>query len=118
MTRNANEVAPRCRNPPLRRDPGHGVENRLEIDLGQRSNPLHLLEITVESKNRRLAQLQVDVTRAAFDGASQQGHEIHHVGCTIGSSGLHLYPPSDHVPGHPARPVDDSGAAGHAGYQP
>ena len=117
MMRKANDVAPRWRKPLTRNRGSEGCEkamsrspvssNRsrrlgeicvtssstdLEVRLRQRGRTLHLLEVTVESKNRRLPELQVDVAGAALDGAREKVDEIDHVRRASASGGTSFTP--------------------------
>jgi hypothetical protein len=75
----------------LRRDLGHLVEHVLEIALGESGRSFHLLEIPVMAEHRRLSELEVNVARAALDGAREKVDEVDHDE-NIGRRGRHLYP--------------------------
>ena len=80
------------RVPAPRRDHRDGVEHRVEIHLGERRDAVHLLQIAVEPYDRRLAELQVDVAGAAFDGGPEEGDEIDHVQRTSARGAISFTP--------------------------
>ena len=72
-----------------RRDLGNGVEHRLEVGFLERRS-VHVLQVTVMPDDRRLAELQVNVARAALDRRLEDRHEVEHVLLNIGTRPLGL----------------------------
>ena len=75
-----------------RRDHRDGIEHRVEIQLRERRRRLHLLEVAVEPHDRRLAELEVDVAGATFDGGAEEGDEVDHVQRTSAGGPLSFTP--------------------------
>ena len=102
MTRKANEMLPRWRKALTRKrgrpsavyamsrspvswnvfsrsgvTPSHGLECAEQVLLGQRRALVERRDRTVATQHRRLVQLEVDVARAEFNGAPEEGIQVH-----------------------------------------
>ena len=62
---------------PLGRDAGHRLERGEQVLLAQRRALLERRDHAVATQHRRLVQLEVDVARAEFDGAPEEGIQVH-----------------------------------------
>ena len=56
---------------------GDGREDGVELRVVERRPAVEREQRAVAAKDRRLADLQVDVARAGLDGAQKHGVEIH-----------------------------------------
>src|SRR5712691_9016150 len=59
------------------------LEHRLQGEIVERRFALHRGERAVAPKDRRLADLEMDVARAEFDGTPEQGIQVHRSGPSL-----------------------------------
>ena len=62
---------------PLGSDPRHGLECGEQVLLVQRRALVERRDRAVATQHRRLVQLEVDVARAEFNGAPEEGIQVH-----------------------------------------
>ena len=61
----------------LWRDPGHRLERAEQVLLVQRWAVVERRDRAVATQHRRLVQLEVEVARAEFNGAPEEGIQVH-----------------------------------------
>ena len=71
---------------PVRRTDRDALEDRLEVGLGERLPAFERAQVAVAAHDRRQAELEVDVSGAAFDDSFQESVEVYgQATLTIGS---------------------------------